>query len=951
MKSNIHKLKHFITQENLNKSRSVIALQEVWSVSTDLKINGFHPLIASSRNNKNGGGLGFYISKNLDFEILNDFVTLENSYESQAVLVKIGFQEVCILNIYRPPSGNVEEFNDYFKEQLKAVNALKKLVIVCGDFNLNWLETKSKGIRTYRETLDDFLMEQLVNVPTRVTKETSTLIDHISVSSDLQNAIVVTKVLDSDMSDHKTLLITCDFKKGHEIKESNKDFHFNKKNIESLRSALMEYKWDVWCFRHQYCSVTESYDDFIDILQENMFKFCSSKVRKEKKQYNEAKKPWISKDILNLMKKYHKMRTKNKKANKKFTDEELKKLKKDLNTQMKRAKREYFSNKFKNILNNQKEIWKTVNQLLGRKKKENICPQNLVYNGKEIKKCDVPSHMNQFFANIGKDLASNVKGSLLTSEEYLLKVEKPKTMFKFKTVEIEDVLNVIKNLNSKKSSGYDHLSNYVLKEIKFEIAIPLTFIINKSLQSSEVPKVMKKAKVVPIYKSGPKDDITNFRPVSLLPVISKLLEKLVKAQVSDYLEENDIWCQNQFGFRKKHNVIHPILQLISDVESKKNLYSAAIFLDLKKAFDTVDHEILLRKLEYYGIKGTELNWFSSYLEDRSQFVEIDGFASETLELEVGLPQGSILGPLLFILFINDLPSATELISYLFADDSNFLFQDKDLKSLEYKINEELKVIGDWFASNKLTVNTQKSHCILFQKSKKQDLDISLFMEGMKLEQVKSEEGMKFLGIKINQNLSWEGHINEKMKKARKGLFALKQVSNLLSLSIRKSIYYSLIHSHLTFGIVIWYQKLGKQKKMELERLQKRAIRSLYVLRFNAHTDRYFKKLEILKLQDVYISECITFIKKFTLGECPLSLRKYICPVNHKYNTRKEGQIFRTVHKNSKVLWEIINVWNNSTEAESPSESIALCKKINKADLLKLYEDKCLKKECYICGRS
>ena len=254
-----------------------------------------------------------------------------------------------------------------------------------------------------------------------------------------------------------------------------------------------------------------------------------------------------------------------------------------------------------------------------------------------------------------------------------------------------DVLDLVKNLASKNSAGHDGISNSCLKQIIPDIVKPLTHIFNLSLCSGVVPQKMKLAKVVPIFKKGDALLVNNYRPISLLTSLSKILEKLVYSRTIKFLLDKNVFSDSQFGFREKHSTSHAILNFLDNVAraTDNHLHTIGILLDFSKAFDTINHEILLRKLHHYGIRGVALKWFESYLYNRQQFVCINNFNSSTKSLACGVPQGSILGPLLFIIYINDFRNSSKLLSFLlFADDSNIFFSHRNPQYLLHTLNTE-----------------------------------------------------------------------------------------------------------------------------------------------------------------------------------------------------------------------------------------------------------------------
>ena len=257
---------------------------------------------------------------------------------------------------------------------------------------------------------------------------------------------------------------------------------------------------------------------------------------------------------------------------------------------------------------------------------------------------------------------------------------------------------------------------HLLKSVHHSLSPLLAALMNKPISTSIYPHLLKHAKVIPVYKTGDETDPCNYRPISLLSVFNQLFEKLMYKRLRSYCEKNGIFFSSQYGFRDNCSTQHPILDILNKIQSKidAKLFSCGIFIDLKKAFDTVDHSILLHKLNYCGVRGIINTWFSSYLSKRSQSTQIGSTVSNKEEINCGVPQGSVLGPLLFLIYVNDISRCSQIFDfYLFADDTNLLYSNKDLRDLETVVNDELIKVGDWLDAKKLSLNTGKSNFVIF----------------------------------------------------------------------------------------------------------------------------------------------------------------------------------------------------------------------------------------------
>ena len=348
--------------------------------------------------------------------------------------------------------------------------------------------------------------------------------------------------------------------------------------------------------------------------------------------------------------------------------------------------------------------------------------------------------------------------------------------FKMQFITHCDIIAIISSFKSKTSSGHDGVSSKLVKDLKYALSFPLSIIINNSLAMGLVPDMAKLAKIIPIYKAKDKKDISNYRPISLLPVVSKILEKVVHNFFYTFLEKNKVVYASQYGFRKNRSTA---------IENKQSTLS--VFLDLSKAFDTIDHNILLHKLECYGVRGLALNWFQSCLTDRKQYVLYNNVQSQTLDITCGVPQGSVLGPLLFLIYVNDIANClthSKLIS--FADDTTVFLSSKCINDLYKNMNSDLDDLTNWFKANRLALNVNKSNCMLFQPNGNQNtLGNTLNID---VDPIEHTLYCKFLGIFIDNQLRWNNHLSHISAKLSRSVYILKTVKHILPLTLLKGHY-------------------------------------------------------------------------------------------------------------------------------------------------------------------
>ena len=435
---------------------------------------------------------------------------------------------------------------------------------------------------------------------------------------------------------------------------------------------------------------------------------------------------------------------------------------KTYNTILKRsirlAKIDFYHSHFAKYKNDAPKTWSLINSIMNRTKKNAKQPDTIEAN--DILLSDplqIANAFNSYFVNIGPNLAGKIKIPKHSNHNVYLK-EKYTNTFDFTKVDELEVNSIIDHLSPKTSYGFDGISTILLKQCKKAIIKPLQIIINQALTTGIFPDKLKIAKVQPIYKNEEQTLIKNYRPISLLPSISKVFEKIIFNQLYSFLQKQNIIYKSQYGFRREHSTEFAALELIDRVntEMDNNEIPFNIYLDLSKAFDTLDHTILLDKLHYYGVRNTPLDLFKNYLTNRKQYVEIDSVKSKMGEIQTGVPQGSILGPLLFIIYINDIKTSTELFNVItYADDTTLMStlgsfnSNQNQNSLGQNINEELNKISGWLKVNKLSLNAKKSKFMIFKRVNKTVKPLSLKIENTNIERVTN---FNFLGLTISDVL-------------------------------------------------------------------------------------------------------------------------------------------------------------------------------------------------------
>ena len=570
-------------------------------------------------------------------------------------------------------------------------------------------------------------------------------------------------------------------------------------------------------------------------------------------------------------------------------------------------------------------------------------------------KISICNEFNSFFTNIGPKLADKINTQNKKCYQTYLK-NRILTSFAFDFVDENDVTKHISMLRTKKSYGHDGISMRLLKFLLPAVIKLLTIVINQSLATGIFPDKLKTAKVMPFFK---KDGITlmdNYRPVSLLTSTSKVFEKVVFTQLYEYFDKNNLLYSSQYGFRKIHSTEMAGLELtdriLKDIDNKDA--SLTIFMDLSKAFDTLDHQILLTKLKYYGVNDTPLKWFSNYLTGRQQYVEIDDNRSGLLPLTTGVPQGSILGSLLFLIYMNDIPEATDYFDFiLYADDTSLYDNIQIPCTSPLDINNELRYVHDWLAVNKLSLNVKKTKYMVFHALNKNvdGLVSPVHIDNIPIERVCD---FNFLGLNLNENLSWKSHIDIIANTITKFSGVLNRLKRFLPGNILRTLYCSMVQSRLTYCILAWgfnYQRLVK--------IQKRFMRIITNSKYNALSEPLFKSLELLNIQRLFDLNCLKFVYRFKKGSLPCYFLTFDCIPRsdiHDHDTRYSHLInveaTRTRMAENCIRHHLITILNNTPRCildKIDTHSVEGFSFFIKRHYLNELTYECNLRECYVCG--
>ena len=516
--------------------------------------------------------------------------------------------------------------------------------------------------------------------------------------------------------------------------------------------------------------------------------------------------------------------------------------------------------KAKSAVNDLKGVWKTI-------KKASNLPVKASNTNFDLD----ANKTNEYFANIGPKIQAEVGQDAGNKFEEYLSGTSPSdelpNLTTFNEITQNDVLEFVKSIPVDKSTN-DLIPQKIFLQILPSFISPFTHIVNLSLRTGIMPESCKIAVVNPIYKAGDHEDPGNYRPISILPVLGKTIESFVNSQLTQYLDDRGVISKHQYGFRKDHSTTYLMLDLFDKIymAKSKQRHPAIIFLDIKKAFDTVHHDILIKKLKHYGIRDTVLNWFKSYLTGRRQQTRVGGRFSNVHEVISGVPQGSILGPILFSIFINDLPSACkESTPYLFADDGALYF-DNITRGSYTNIQQEIKAVYEWLQANKLSLNNEKTKLLIFDSNPNLDAILVEVKDDLTLVICESKS-QKYLGLIVDNKLSFNEHIDYIKKKISKRIGAMYRSKNLLPLKFRKMFANALMLPHFDYLDIIW-SKTSITKLKELDIIYKKIAKIALNVKVTEASIEVYKNMSWLPLHLRRQLHTSTYMYRILNEYCP-----------------------------------------------------------------------------------
>ena len=912
----------YIMNDRLKHKLDIMGLCETKLTDdlTDLyNIPGFNMFY--NNKSRNSGGLMLYINDNFSSFKRNDLECRFDYIETLFVELSINDKNVLVGQIYRRPGSNFNDFLEKLNDLLVHISTENKTCYLVGDFNVDISKNLDvNNVTQFVSLLSSENMFCSITKPTRVTGHSATIIDHIwsnNVFNHLKSAILL-----SNISDHYPVISVFQLEKSPSQVNDSKSYYrnFSQSNMLNFKLALEDVDWTL-VMRARYAQV--AFKNFSTIFLPIFNKYFPLL---ESKQIKKKNKSYMTNEILDLI-------TQKNSLQKKFYKypltygHEYRRIRNRVTLEIKKLKRSYYKSSLENSNGNPKKTWGIINEVLGRNRVK-VGISEVVVDGDSINdKTSIAQSFNDYFSGIASSLASKIPPVQTDPLNYVHNHNGIR--FEFKILSRSDVRDVIINLNNS-AAGIDDIQPKIIKFVVDEILDVITYICNLSFKDGLFPSELKLAKISPIFKSGAKTDISNYRPISVLPAISKILEKLANSQLNEYLDRNNITNNNQYGFRKFRSTESALVHFNNDVVRAldNNNYLVAVFLDFSKAFDTVVHSILLDKLKYYGIEDVSLSWFTSYLTCRKQCVVIDrNFYSDFKDITYSVPQGSILGPTLFNLYINDLCNCLKHSkSVLYADDSVIYSEGHDINELVNNINSDLNEISKWLMSNKLTLNLTKSHYIVFTKKNANNLHVFPNVKINNNDILRVSE-TRFLGVIFTCNLNWRKHIDTITSKLNKQNSILFLIRNKLTKCCLRLIYFSLVYPYLIYCNVIWGNTFYSSLKSMII-VHKKIIRTMSFAKRFDHTDPLYTQYNILSYDKLHIYCKAIFVYKNLNNLITYNLYSRSAYDNFGLRNSMDLQpsFMRTEMGQRSISYNGCLVWNNLSREIQLSESLPIFKR-------------------------
>lgn len=851
-----------------------------------------------------GGGVAMYVSNRVGFKQL-EFPNHVPNIEFVAADIIIDHHATRVCIVYRPPSEPVSwlgHFRNFLEDLCNTENDLH----LFGDFNYDFLiETKCKS---FRNLINQFNLRQLVTEPTRVTEDGETLIDLFMSRKSNQNFTNLVSVGSSFASDHRTLRVHTSLpeKTAPIIKTT---WLVDNADTPNLNQAIAEHDWSF------ITDDSHSMDDITNRFLSNLDDILRAHVPVLTYRLRSKDKPWMNGQIRREMNKRdrferraHKCKTR---ETRKLGFERFRKQRNLVNSLIDKAENDYTQNKYdrsNDSVCGSPDWWRLIKSLT--KQKPDSIPA-------------LSSHSDSgttSYANDNKSKANLLNDTFISNSN----IDDQNTQFPrpdMRThhrlhdvfITISDVMEILQDLNIHKCAGPDGIPGSLLRAIAETLAPPLTTLYNESLRRESFPSCWKDANIIPVYKKGDKSEPGHYRPIALTSIFSKVFERAFLKHFLPYLTNNNLIYKYQAGFLPGHSTLHQLLEIYHKIVTNlvDGLNTTFIFCDISKAFERVSHPATLLKLESYGISPKIISWFKSFLTGRRQRTCVGGEYSDWGNIMAGVPQGSVLGPILFLLFINDLPDAIQTDTRLFADDTSMMYAHQPLDDITATINEDLQRLDNWSKIWLVDLNPTKTKCMQVNLAIN-SVTVSPSMDNTPIDVV---DHHKHLGVLLNNRANWTHHIDYIIAKISRRIGILRSLKFKLNRQSLRTIYMTHIRSILEYCGPLWDNCTDEQSD-KLESLQREAARIITGLPQYCSNENLLTECGLPLLETRRRSQRLTNFYNIVHNERPQYLFDLLPEMRRDATGRtlRNAEDITTLHgrletHNSSFLPQCIKDWN------------------------------------------
>lgn len=803
----------------VNNEFEVCCISEHWLNHAKLsKINlvDFTLISAFCRTDIAHGGVAIFAKNNVQLKPIdvNRFCVQQHAEFCGAEFKNA---KCAIVTIYRSSShGNLAVFKEKLSNLIDYLSAKYKYFVLIGDINLD-LTSVTEHAKDVQNILTMYGSSYYICVPTRVTDTSSSCLDNVICN--LPPDDIVVGVGDLLISDHSSVYIKLkNVRRLNSPQDPVVKRIFNNNNIDKFADYISHFDWS---------SVASlNADQLSKLLLEQLRTALDNCCPYKNISKRKSRLKWYNERLCYMRSELHKSKRAFDRSKSHGDWLLYTSLRKGYKHALKEEKYNYYANSISSSDNKSKTIWGIVNRELPPRSSSGSCTPSSY-------------ELNAFFTSVSEAVNKTIAVSNVDPHFFLNRAPSPSNSFYMAPVVETDVRQAILKMKNSASSDFYDFNSQIFKASADSLVLPLTLLFNKCVAEGNWPNDLKITKIIPIFKKGGEDLPDNYRPVAIGPIISKTFEIIMKERLVSYFDSKDIISPSQYGFRKNSSTVKALLSLICSIVDglDEGLPTHAVLCDLTKAFDCVNIDLLLIKLHHYGIRGNVLKLLESYLTNRFQFVSFKGADSDLQQISCGVPQGSVLGPLLFLVYVNDLPPSLDKVDcILFADDTTILARG------ELQLNTGFQKAKVWFDTNRLKLNETKTNNILFSSDR----------------WTNKSEPVRMLGVMLDTGLCWSAQVESLCAKLSTQIFVMRQLRPCLDNNTMRVVYFAMIHSLLSYAVVLWGNSV---KSYKVFYLQKASVRIIDSSPRGTHCRPLFRRYGILPLPCVYILETLLLIHK------------------------------------------------------------------------------------------